>query len=144
MKYMIPENVLEARTYQTGPAVIMADEGESLQEIAVAIAKLAIEQASSPGFGAIAEAERVRNGVPLISDEDQAGLAAEASAGKIDIDYWKGGRGVKLILKTVGDQLELSIAVWTDRWDVMSRTTPDYVIDALRELLDSVVESMRS
>ncbi|MFH1142670.1 MAG: hypothetical protein ABIH67_05510 [Candidatus Uhrbacteria bacterium] len=144
MRYRIPENVLEARIYQTGPAVIIAEEGESLQEIAVAIAKLAIEQASSPGFGAIAEAGRVRNGIPLISDEDLAELAAEASAGKIDIDYWKGGRCVKLILKAVGDRLELSIAVWTDRWDVMSPTTPDYAIVALRELLDSVVESMKS
>jgi len=146
MRFKIPEDALTRPLYRVGPVIIEADDAESIIDIAVTIACISIEQASTPrGLGVLAAFRAQTDGAPLLSQQNILDLRHEMmSRGVINIDYWH-GRAVKLLLKEedIGQRLSLSVMSWTDRWDVMADTTPPFVIDALREMLEAAAAEMR-
>ncbi len=134
MKYQLPDPAWVTQQKRWGvPAVVITPEnGESLVDLAVRIARVSIELSPrSRGLGSLDPRDREA----LITEEDLHELRAEAETGRVDIDYWK-GRSVKLFLNIEEDHISISLNVWADRWDTnATNTIPDFAVTNLGEVL---------
>ena len=134
MKYQLPDPawVTQQKRWKVSAVVITSENGESLVDLAVRIARASIELSPrSSGLGLFDP----RAHEALITEDDLRELRAEAEAGKIDIDYWK-GRPVKLTLNIKGDHIAISLNAWADRWDTnATNTIPDFAVTNLGKVL---------
>ncbi|MDO8560747.1 MAG: hypothetical protein Q7R91_00855 [bacterium] len=134
MKYQLPDPawVTQQKRWKVPAVVITPENGETLVDLAVRIARASVELSPrSSGLGIFDPSAREM----LITEEDLHELRTEAETGKIDIDHWK-GRSVKLTLKIEGDHISISLNAWADRWDTnATNTIPDFAVTSLGKVL---------
>ena len=134
MKYQLPDSawVKQQKRWKVPAVVIAPENGESLVDLAVKIARASVETSPrSSGMGLFDPRARET----LITEEDLRELRAEAKTGRIKIDYWK-GRPEKLTLNIKEDHITISLNVWADRWDTnATNTIPDFAVTNLGKIL---------
>ncbi len=136
MRWTMPE-IAGKKRWEVDPCIITLDAGEKMEDVAVAIIKAAVEEATPRGLGLITAFFQENSGKEFISKEDMEGLRTQIQTeGKVTIDYWE-GRPVKLYLQ-VADPTTLHIDVngWIDRGPGASREVPPEAIDDLQNVLE--------
>lgn len=138
----MPQDVDDLETvHRVKPVVIEINQGESCLMIALAIAQLAIKDASVSGMGAIF-AKEAEDG-PLVGDDDVSEMARQLiEQHEISIEYFK-GRMVKLRLsESDGCKLVLSAAYWADRWCAPDDPRP--ILEEIQKVLEQVPAEVKN
>jgi hypothetical protein len=125
------------KRWEVDPCIITLDDGEKMEDVAVAIIKAAVEEATPGGLGLITAFFQESSGKELISKEDMEGLRTQfQTQGKVTIDYWE-GRPVKLYLQVVDPTvIHINVNGWIDRGPGAPREVPPEVIADLQNVLE--------
>lgn len=134
MKWEMPK-IKGKKRWKVEPCII-SPEDRSIEEVAVAIAIVAVRKAETGGLGAPAQLFAVLKDIEEIPPEAEEALYKELrETDGISIDYWQ-GKCVKLNLKIIESQIHISLNLWMDRVDDYgSQTIPQKAIDELQEVL---------
>lgn len=136
MKWIMPETTGKKR-WEVGPCIITLDIGEKVKEVAIAIIKAAIKEATPGGLGLITAFFHEASEEELFSEEAIKEIRKEIKKRKmVNIDYWT-GRAVKLILRVIDRKtLHISLNTWADRLPICLQTIPKEAIDDLQNVLE--------
>lgn len=134
MKWIIPEIEGKKRS-EVAPCIITAEEGEKVEDVAIAVIKAAIKEAIPAGLGIIATFFQQSSMEELISQDDILCFQTQIYNG-INIDYWK-GRPVKLALKIINPTtIHIDVNYWIDRGSGAPRGVPPEAIADLKNVLE--------
>ena len=135
MKWKIPDTTGKKR-WDVGPCIVTLEDGETVEEIALAIAMATIKKATPLGLGVIPAFLQEMSGEEVITEEEKESLRQQLQCeGKIDIDYWK-GRAVKLLLKVIDQVIHIDVNYWIDRLPECPIYVPNEAIDELEGVLE--------
>lgn len=136
MLWTMPE-IAGKKRWEVDPCIITLDAGEKVEDVAVAIIKAAVEEATPGGLGLITAFFQESSGKELISKKSMEELRTQVQTqGKVTIDYW-GGRPVKLYLRVVDPTtIHINVNGWIDRGPGVPREVPSKAIDDLQNVLE--------